>query len=212
MTTAVQTDKGLLEKVSEIVLEIDSKVSRVRWTNEQIGQKFGKRGALKIVEEGDTCFMGPCLDLSLVAYEMLQSRGINPVFVVQELAQDIYPFPKMHFALEFQHASRLYFLDFKSMNKVVLRPGKFVNLREGIRSLSLARIRSRLSPAKSLFENILTGEVKEPEARELLTRYLNCHLNVQVSRLKRDNIPKTYAEYLARLGEKRELYLDSTVE
>jgi len=152
--------------------------------------------------------MGPCLDFSLVTYELLRSKGITPKFVVRKLTQENYPIPRMHFALEFQHEGVSYFLDFCSMNRVVLRQGQFVNLREGTSGLGLVRIESRINPSKSLFDNVITGDVQEPDVCRMLTAYYKEHLEAQIKKLKQDNTPETYAGYLQKLGEKPGLYLD----
>lgn len=204
----VQTPTSLLERLGEIVSDVDSRVKRVPWSNSEIELKFAKRGAIKIFGEGNTGFMGPCLDLSLVTYEMLRSRGINPTFVVRELVQEGYPIPRMHFALEFQHEGENYFLDFCSMNRVILRPGEFMNLREGTNGLGLARIKSRINSSKSLFDNVITGDIQDSEACRMLTTYYKQHLAAQISKLRHDNTPETYTGYLQKLGEKPGLYLD----
>ncbi|MEM4230382.1 MAG: hypothetical protein QXF25_00695 [Candidatus Pacearchaeota archaeon] len=201
------TRNPLVEITESIVSEIDLRVKRVQWTNEQIEQKFAQRSALEIIGDGDTFFMGPCLDFSLVAYEIMQREGIKPVLVVESLFQEGYQIPRLHFALEFWYAGELYFLDFNNTNKVILGKGNYRNLRDGIKSASITRIKSRLQPDKSLFENMFCEGIEEPDAQQLLAEYRGKYFGKQIEILKRANNSEAYSAYLANFRGNPALYL-----
>lgn len=58
----------------EIISEVNKKVKRVYWTNEEIDKYFGRRSVEEILSSGETCFMNPCLDLTLVSSYLISKR------------------------------------------------------------------------------------------------------------------------------------------
>ena len=60
----------------EIISEVNKKVKRVYWTNEEIDKYFGRRSVEEILSSGETCFMNPCLDLTLVSSHLISKKKI----------------------------------------------------------------------------------------------------------------------------------------
>jgi len=80
----VLTQKNEIEIVKSIVSEVDKKVKRVYWTNEEVDKWFGKRSAKEIINNGTTCFMNSCLDVTLVSASIIYSKNIPYTLVIEE--------------------------------------------------------------------------------------------------------------------------------
>lgn len=195
--------EGELESIiGSLITWVDDNVERKQWSNGEIDEKFAKRSTKKILEEGHTCYMNPCLDLTLVVYEVLKVNDLNPVLVIEELTHEGYPFNRLHFAIELTYEKETYFIDFITMNRVLLGKGQFKNYKDGlIESLQTIKIADEMDPEKNLFENIPTH----------LGRSKNFQLDLQLERLKKDNTAENYARYLSALENNNRLYLDSKI-
>lgn len=188
----------LEEKISQVVSWVDERVERKKWSNEEIEEKFTKRDSRQILEEGHTCYMNPCLDINLVVYEVLRTNAFNPIFVIQELTYN--HSNHLHFAIEFNYQEELYFLDIVAMNHVSLKKGKYHHHKESIKSLQIIRMDGDFNPNDAPLSSI--GENFKP---------IGFDLDLQLARLKRDNTPKTYENYLARIGDNKKLYLNFSI-
>ena len=190
----------LEEIISSIVAWVDERVDRKQWSDEEIDEKFARRSARQILEEGHTGYMNPCLDLTLVAYEALRANDLNPTLVVQELSHEDYPHNQLHFGIEFTYRGELYFVDFLMMNRVFLRKGGYQMNKEGIKSLQIVRMDENVDTDKEPLS--IGGEWFKP---------IGYRLEPQLERLKQDNTDETYEKYLAALGNKGNLYLDASI-
>ncbi len=103
---------NFLEKMKKLIDWMNKKVRIERWEENKIRQKFTKRSAQEILTDGETFYMNPCNDLTLVAYALLKKNGLSPVLVMEELRAEKSPFNHMHFALEFTNEQKKVFFGF----------------------------------------------------------------------------------------------------
>lgn len=193
-------DGNLESKMNSLVLWIDKRIKRRDWSNEEIAEKFVKRNAKQILKDGDTGFMNPCSDFTLVAWALLKKNGFNPALVVEKLKQKKYSFVSIHFAIEFSDNNVPYFLEFISKNQVLLRKGKYTHQKEGIESLQTKRIEGDIRLDQNI-QSVLEGQFDISDVK----------LEDIIAQLQKDNIPQTYANYLAKLSHDGNLYLDSNI-
>ena len=131
MSFLFSKEKNGIDLAKDIISEINEKVKRIYWTNEEIDKYFAKRSAIDILYNGTTCFMNPCLDLTLVSAAKMFSREIPYSFVIEEhLPTQEFNFNRLHFVLEFQNANKTYVLNYKRGDEVHLFEGPRM---EGIR-------------------------------------------------------------------------------
>ena len=166
----------LEEKIGSLISWIDEKVSRVQWSNDEIDDVFGRRDIRQILSDGNTCYMNPCADLSLVAYAVMKKNNMSPVMIIDELAPGDYPFVRLHFGLEFSYDKNDYFLDFIQLNRVLLGKGIFVNHKKDIKTLRTSKIACDIS----LDDNPMNIVLKEAKPK-------NFDLDSQLDRIKKDN-------------------------
>jgi hypothetical protein len=181
----------------DIIHEVNTKVKRVFWPNEQIDEFFARRSATEILYNGTTCFMNPCLDLTLVSSSIMSSKKIPHSFVIEEhLPTPEFPFNRLHFALEFKNGNQDYVIDYKGENEVHIYMGKY-NGRKDIPSAQIIRILGdKINPYKALFKSLGYDTIEG-----IKNKFLGYSLEANLSRLKQDNSTENYRDYLRRNGE-----------
>ncbi|OGI67918.1 hypothetical protein A2738_03670 [Candidatus Nomurabacteria bacterium RIFCSPHIGHO2_01_FULL_42_15] len=200
--SSLETFEGNLEqKINSLVLWINERVKRKQWSNEEIAEKFVKRNAEQILADGDTGFMNPCSDLTLVALALLKKNGFKSTLVVEKLKQKKYDFVGMHFVLEFLEKDVLYFLEFVEKNHVLLKKGGYTHQKEGIETLRIQRITNDVRLDQNI-QSILE------EAQFDISDF---RLEDLIAQLQKDNSPQTYTGYVSKLAHDGNLYLDSQI-
>ena len=191
------TTGGLELKISSIIDWIDAHVSRKRRSNERIDSDFCNRTIRRILEDGDTCYMNPCLDLTTVACAVLRANSIPPVLVVQEFGPtQKYSFNRLHSAIEFSNDGKDFFLDFNQLNMVLFGSGGYHNI-------------NRTSPISSF--RITRNIGLDDNPRSFLSpqvSFANFDLTPQIARIKIDNTDDTYQSYLRAMRNDGRLYLE----
>ncbi|MCX6750817.1 MAG: hypothetical protein NTZ83_05140 [Candidatus Pacearchaeota archaeon] len=193
----------------EIVYEVNRKVKRVYWTNEEIDKFFGKRSAKEIIDNKTTCFMNPCLDLTLVSAYLMSSHNIKHDFVIEEhpptkdfnfnksyLVLKDFNY-RLHFALEFQHEGEEYSLDYKRENEVYIFKGKY-NGREDIPRAGMIIIPGEnINPYKPIYKNLGYNTLEEL----IKDKFKGYSLESNLNRLKQDNSEENFRSYQKRYGD-----------
>lgn len=182
----------------EIISEVDEKVKRTYWTNEQIDRCFGKRSADEIIQNKTTCFMNPCLDLTLVSASILSSREIPYILVIEEhLPTKEFNFNRLHFAIEFYQGNEKYVLNYKRINEVYISKGEY-NGREDIPREQLIKISGEnLSSKKTVYENLGYKSLEDL----IKNKFKGYSLESNLNRLKRDNSKENYELYKQKFGD-----------
>ena len=146
-----------LEVAEKTVSWVDSNVQRVRWDNDQIREKFANRTVRQIVGDGDTCYMAPCLDLTLVAQERLKANeGYSTEFVIERVKQEGFGFDRLHFALNYQKGEKWYHIDFLGDNIVEVGDGRYSgNQREDVTAIARGVIAGSLFGPDRLCQKVL---------------------------------------------------------
>jgi len=190
------TEKGIALGQA-IALWVDKKIKRVQWTNEQIDNWFGKRSVKEIIQNGTTCFMNPCLDLTLVSSYVLTQNNIKNNLVIEEhLPTKEFNFNRLHFALDFLDETGKYFLNYEQENKAYVCVGEYSG-RKDIPQAKIIKISGALiKPDKSLYENL--KESLEKLFNGFSTGY---SLEKNLQRLKEDNKAENYFRYKKNFGE-----------
>lgn len=187
-----------IEFAKEIANEVNKKVRRVYWTNEEIDKYFARRSAKQIIDSGTTCFMNPCFDLTLVSAYFISSQHIPHKFVIEEhLPTKEFDFNRLHFAIEFEHENKDYVINFKRGNEVYIFEGKY-NGRKDIPRASMIKIPgTNINPYKTLNDNLGYNNL------EALTKdkFVNYSLEKNLKRLKQDNSKIKYDLYRQKYGK-----------
>tara|TARA_Y100000310_G_scaffold194711_1_gene194704 strand:- start:219 stop:839 length:621 start_codon:yes stop_codon:yes gene_type:complete len=189
--------------LDKIVDWTDHKVKRVRWTNEEIDEKFASRTVSEILKDKNTHYMNPCLELTLCSLDLLKSFGYKNNVIVEFLRHHDKDHEEVHFALESEDGVNKHFLDYSRLNIVYTGRGEYVNPKKDVDSLH------RISLDDSLFSRDETylesfGKVNVPEIKMLIDNY---NLDEHKERLKRENTDRNYEAYLAKLSDTPELKL-----
>ena len=182
----------------EIVSEVNRKVKRVYWTNEEIDKFFGRRSVKEILDNGTTCFMNPCLDLTLVSSYFISSEKIPHQFVIEEhLPTAEFDFNRLHFVIEFNNSDKNYAINYKRANEVYIVEGGY-NGREDIPMASMIKIPGLIiNPYKNLNENL-----RYPNLEELTKdKFRGYSLEKNLNRLKQDNSKENYNLYKQKYGD-----------
>lgn len=120
-------NNDLFNNVVELTSWIDSVIKKTKWSNERIKNVYAKRSSKDILEDGDVCFLNPCLDYTLIAYHILEKNNYSPKVLTEELFYRKYDSPSLHFVINLSENNSDYFLDFKEMNKVIFDKGIYKN-------------------------------------------------------------------------------------
>jgi hypothetical protein len=186
-----------IEIAKNIALKVNEKVKRVYWTNEKIEKLFGKRSINEILKSKETCFMNPCLDLTLVSSYFLSQEGIPHEFVIEEhLPTENFNFNRLHFVIEFKNTHKNYVLNYKRGNEVYIFEGNY-NGREDLPLAQIIRIPGeKINPNKTISENLGYNTLEE------LTKdkFIGYSLEKNINRLKQDNFKENYEAYKKRFG------------
>ncbi len=178
----------------KIILSIDKGVRRIYWTNQEIDKWFAKRSAKEIINNGHTCFMNPCSDLTFVTSFILSLNNLPHEWIIEEiLPTKKFNFNRLHFALEFNLHDKLYVIDYKRNNEVYVFKGNY-NRRENLPIKQIIRFPDdQIDLEKSLYENINNSNLKS---------YLKDYsLKENINKLKRDNSPENYKRFKRLFGE-----------
>ena len=193
----------------EIVSEVNKKVKRVYWTNEEIDRWFGRRSIGEIIRNETTCFMNPCLDLTLVSSYLLSQKEIPHEIVIEEhsptkdfnfdksnLVVKDFPF-RVHFKIDFQYLNKNYSLNYKRENEVEIIEGKY-NGREDIPNAQIIRVSGeKINPHKTLNENLRYNTLDDL----IKSKFIGFSLEKNLNQLKQDNSEENYRFYKKRCGE-----------
>jgi len=173
------------ESLTETMIAwMNNNVKVRRWTNQRIDRDFAKRSVSKILEQGDVFYMNPCLDYSLVLVQSLNQNKIKNYILCEEEQQTNFPFHQLHFAIQIDLDSKVYFIDFNGSTIVYAGEGIYSNPRSDIELLKSFRINSnKIKPGKNIFDIITEFD------------FLNFDFNKQVAKLKNDNTDETYMIY-----------------
>jgi hypothetical protein len=187
-----------IELAKNIVSEVNRKVRRDYWTNEQIDKLFARRSVNDILKDKETCFMNPCLDLTLVSSYMIAQEDITNEFVMEEhLPADGFDFNRLHFVIEFQHANKNYTINYKRGNEVHIFEGKY-NGRKDIPMAQMIRIAGeKMNPYKNLNENLGYNTLEDL----IKNKFIGYSLEKNINRLKQDNSRENYKIYHQRFGK-----------
>jgi hypothetical protein len=193
----------------DIVSEVNNKVRRVYWTNEEIDRLFGRRSAKEIIQNGTTCFMNPCFDLNSVSSYFMNVRGIPHEYIIEELSPtkdfnfnksylELKNFDyRLHFALGFQHGGEEYAIDYKRENEVHIFKGKY-NGRGDIPRAGIIRIPGKnINPYKPIYKNLGYDTLEDL----IKDKFIGFSLEKNLNRLKQDNSKENYSSYKERYGE-----------
>ncbi|HPD82008.1 MAG TPA: hypothetical protein PK357_02815 [Candidatus Pacearchaeota archaeon] len=187
-----------IELAKEIALETNKIVKRTYWTNEEIEKYFGKRSAQEIIQNGTTCFMNPCLDLTLVSAYLMTSRGIKHDLVIEEhlLTKD-FNFNKLHFLIEYYINGKINTLNYKRNNEVHIFNGNYSG-REDIQNAQMIKIPGEnINPYKNLNDNLGYSNLEDL----IKDKFIGFSLEKNISQLKYDNSLKNFNDYLKKYGE-----------
>ena len=180
------------EKVVEAVEWIDTHIERRRWTNEEIAAKFGQRSAQQILEEGETCYMGPCLDLTLPTLIVLKRNNLDVNFVVDYHHSNMYGYT-FHFAIEIQHPEtrRMHFLEYARFHTVHFWEGNYHNTKEGSEHLAKDSFHG-----SQILENARLHDLFGlPDAFSPIQRYPKYSLQSRIQQLQLANTPENYERH-----------------
>ncbi len=185
----------------EIILEVNKKVKRVYWTNQEIDKYFGRRSVQEILYSGETCFMNPCLDLTLVSSHLMSEKKIPHKLVIEEhLPSNGFDFNRLHFVIEFQNnneQSKEYFLNYKRANEVYLLEGKY-NGRQDLPLAQILKIQGlKLNPKDPIYASFGYKTLEE----FLKEKFKGYSLDSNINRLKKDNSIENYQSYKHKFGE-----------
>ncbi len=173
--------------LSEWVL---ANVKRVAWSNDKIEKCYGRRSVEQILYEGETCYMGPCPDLTAVAIAAMNKYGLNPEIAVEKLEEPGFDFPRFHFASEFMHDGQRYFLDFNTGKTVVFGKGDYSNIKKNVSRIGLWKFDGSILKPDTKLSSLLTGEMgfRESDFTKI------------IERMKRGNTSQTFEEYQKRMS------------
>jgi hypothetical protein len=187
--------KNGIEVAKKIVSNVDNKVKRIYWTNEEIDKYFAKRNYEQIIDHGHTCFMNPCSDLTLVTSNLMEQENIPHKWIIQ-LEDPIknFNFPRIHFMLDFRYNNKPYVLNFIRNNYVYLSEEVWplekspnVNNRVIVSS-------EKLDLQKSIYENLVYSDLSH--------YFKEFSLEKVLYKLKRDNDPKNFQKFQKAFGNK----------
>ena len=178
-----------------IVLIIDENIKKVRWTNEEIDQKFASRTIKEIITERGTHYMNPCLDLTLCSMNLIKRMGYKTNFIVEGVKQKDKEFNGIHFALELEDRINKGFLDYSQLNIVHVGRGDYENKREDVDSLFKFRINGSLFSDNKFF----LESFKESNISELNQLIQGDVLEKYKQRLKNENTNDNHNNYLSEI-------------
>jgi len=221
MNVEFPTLKGNVEDVVKgLVGWMDKAIQRRQWTNAEIDEKFANRTVEQILDDGNTCYMNPCFDFVQVALLALRDNGYRTTLFAEELEQKGYNHTRIHFALEFEIPVKdeedenkivrwdKYFIDFKSMNKVVYGDGAYTTSRDDVKQIHRMRFPGERFNTNSPFFIGLGADSRE----DVDTLFLDYKFAPQFERLKHDNVPGTFLKYLKCLEGNESLFAVSEEE
>ncbi len=188
----------------EIISEVNERVKRVYWTNEEIDKFFAKRSANEIIQNRTTCYINPCLDLTLASAAILFSKNTPYFFVIEEhLPTQEFPFNRLHFALEFQYENKKYALNYKRCNEVYLYEGDYKG-REDIPLAQIIRVSGEsINPYRPLYKNLGYTTLNDL----IKNKFKGYSLESNLNRLKQDNSEENYKLFKERYGEEFKIIL-----
>lgn len=199
-----------INSAKEIILEVNKKVKRVYWTNEEINKYFGRRPVNQILLSGETGFMNPCLDLTLASSHLMNLKGIEHDLIIEEHSPSKdFNFDKskkviknfdyrLHFGIDFLYDKEKWGIDYKRENEVYILKGGYTG-RGDIPRSSITRINGKnLSPNKPLYETLGYNSLQEL----IKDKFNGFSLEKNICRLNKDNDIQNFEEYKKRNGKR----------
>ncbi len=198
MPCYIEKNKTGIELAKSIVQVIDRKIKREYWTNERIEKDFAKRSSLKIFYDESTCFMNPCLDLTLTSASILFQEKIPYFFIIEEhKPTEDFDFNRLHFALEFKHNEEKYVLNYKRGNEVHVYPGNYEGRKDIPRESLIIYPGTHIKPDFPIYKSLFYDSLEEL-AKEELNNY---SFEKNINRLKKDNSLENFKRYKEKFGE-----------
>lgn len=187
--------RNLSSKIVRPLIEsIDVSVKRQRWSNEELEEKFAKRNAREIIDDGNTHYISPCLDLTLVTLQLLKERGFDTTFLIEELKYPSSEDIKLHFAVEFNEGRD--YVNYTIANNAIIGRGSYSSFNKIPTSLSISRFDGR---DISYLDNIcsILGICSLTDLDKIHTGF---SFPKQLTKMKRNNTPEIYNKYLEFFG------------
>ncbi len=116
------------KEIATVVKEIrwvQRNIHLERWTPDDFHRKYWRRTPEQVVQSGETNFLGPCMDLTIVMLDRLKKKGYNPELLVQELINEHSLQPSLHFAIEVPINGKIHTIDFYAQKRAVFYEGNF---------------------------------------------------------------------------------------
>lgn len=190
----------------KIVSEVDKNVKRVYWTNEELDKFFGKRSAKEILQNGTTCFMNACLDLTLASAYYLSSDNIPYEVVIEEYPPTPeFNFNRVHFYIIFQNSNEDCVINYKRENEVYVFEGKYNGIDNSSKDMIFKIPGNIINPYRNLSKNIEYANLKEL----IKDKFANYSLEKNLNKLKQDNSKENYESYKKRCGEEFSIITNS---
>jgi hypothetical protein len=181
-----------IDFATRLVMWVDKYITRDRWSDRDIERTFARRSPIQVIEEGETFYMNPCLDLTLATAGLAQRNGVPHTLVMEEHGPTAdYSFNRLHFALELHDTETTWHINYRNGNNVHIGKGNYPG-RKDLPQLTFIR--------KDWYEIDYTiplhaslGFKTLPQAFKKL--FKGYDIAKQLARLKKDNTKRNYEAY-----------------
>lgn len=190
-----KSKKSSYELIKPIVESVDRNIKRQRWSNEKLEKRFAKRNAREIIDEGDTHYISPCLDLTLVTLQLLKEKGFSTTFLIEQSKSLLSKDTKLHFVVEFNNGEG--HINYNIINNVIISGGSYLNLNQ-VRSINLSI--SRIDGKNISYSDNLGSILNMNSLEELNSRYLEFSFQKKLTKMKRKNTTGLYEKYVEFWG------------
>lgn len=194
------------EQRKSFLLEIDQ-IKKVPFPNEKMDTIWDV-SANDIENQGEICYMNPCIGLSLLLIKKLKSlhRPENIFLGIESLK---YPNGNMgfHFFIEIQHEGKNYVIDYSHDNKILIYPGNYHNnnTKYQISSLNITKISSHIfKDSDSIFTIAQNVGMDVSSIKEGLSSH--------TEKLKKDNTPQEWEDFNVNRNKSAEIIDGKNIE
>ena len=175
-----------------LVKELYFWMKKSKWTDEEIIKKLWRRTVKEIDASRDTCFMGSCVDMTLLCFKKLKESWV-PIDKInlwcELLVLEAGWIPTMHFFIKDMSVQPERIIDFVRDGRIDIYNWEYKNPRLWI----------GVKSAQTLFLNginIDENDCSETLARKMHLPIKEAYFNKYFSKLTHDNTAENYKRYL----------------
>lgn len=215
LTSYMNTPEILRDSVEDVskilehmIQEVFSQLPKKRWNNQRIVSQLWQRSIKQIIADGETCYMNPCADYTLVFLSKIKNVLDQKIVIELWIERGVYELkdveiPIAHLFIKLTDTQNTYIVDFASDNDVHIYPWKYKNQKPNIISVAINYI-----PSNNIIEDQDIFQIMESVGIYIPKEVFQA----QIAKLQKDNTEEVFQDFIHRTENKITIFYNWNIQ